>query len=35
VIQGGGYIALEFAGIFAGYVGRDRDLSARQHLARF
>ena len=35
VIQGGGYIALEFAGIFAGF-GSDvtRDLSRRQHLAR-
>ena len=36
VIQGGGYIALEFACIFAGF-GSDvtRDLSRRQHPARF
>ncbi len=35
VIQGGGYIALEFAGIFARLrLRRDRDLSRRQHPAR-
>ena len=36
VIQGGGYIALEFAGIFAGLrLRRHRGLSRRQHFARF